>query len=63
MKSPYKHAQYLPVNNSEQARECHEDDEKYKAEDKYDMFRKMSSKTVWADFCTFMKGYRRERGD
>lgn len=55
--------QYLLVAGSDQAGGSHEDDEESNAEEKYELFRNMSSKTVWEVYCALMKGDRCEGGD
>lgn len=51
--------QFIAVAGSDQAGQGHEVDEEDGAEEKYEMFRNMSSKIVWEDYCALIKGKKR----
>lgn len=51
----------LTVGRPKRAGEVHEDDDDDdKAEGKYEMFRNMSSNTIWKDYCSLLKVVNRE---
>lgn len=54
---------YLPVAGSDKVWKGHENDDEDNAEDKYELLRKKSWKTLLTDYCALMKGEKRKLGD
>lgn len=58
----HQQTQSLPDVRSDQAVEPHEEDEEDNTEKKSEMFRNMSSNTVWVGYCVLMKSHKHEKG-